>query len=214
MSLWGRIFARFYDRAMAATEAAGLADRRGLLLAEAAGAVVEIGAGTGANLTRYPSAVQELVLVEPEAPMVAQLHRRIEHEHAAGVVSPARVVQAPAEAIPLPDASFDVAVSTLVLCTVRDPAAALAELRRLLRPGGRLLFIEHVRAEDPALSRWQDRLAPVWRRVGHGCNCNRATLSAIQAAGFTVERVELGRLPKAPKIVRPMIAGVAVAPLA
>jgi ubiquinone/menaquinone biosynthesis C-methylase UbiE len=208
MSLWGRIFARYYDRVMADTEAAGLAARRDELLAAASGAVVEIGAGTGANVARYPAAVTELVLVEPEGPMVERLQQRLATVRPS---APARVVQAPAEAIPLPDASFDVAVSTLVLCTVADQARALAELRRLLKPGGRLLFLEHVRAEDPGLARWQDRLHPLWVRLGHGCHCNRATLTAIEDAGFVVEQLQPGRMPKAPPIVRPMIAGVAVA---
>ena len=216
MSLWGRIFALGYDRMMADTEAAGLSARRSALLAGAIGDVVEIGAGTGVNLARYPAAVRELVLVEPEAPMVARLRRRVLSGGPGGVGGrvEARIVEFPAEAIPLPDASFDVAVSTLVLCTVRDPAAALAELRRLLRPGGRLLFIEHVRSEDPGIARWQDRLDPLWRRFGHGCRCNRATLAAIRTAGFEVESLERGRLPKAPSLVRPMIAGVALAPAA
>jgi ubiquinone/menaquinone biosynthesis C-methylase UbiE len=209
VKLWGRVFALLYDRAMAATEEAGLRDRRAALLAHAEGTVVEIGAGTGANLDRYPAAVRELVLVEPEAPMVARLRRRLAELPEAPAT---RVVQAPAEAIPLPDASCDVAVATLVLCTVRDPAAALAELRRVLRPGGRLLFLEHVRAEDPVLARWQDRAAPLWRLIGHGCHCNRATLQSIRGAGFLVETVEDGRVPKAPRIVRPMIAGTATLP--
>jgi len=151
--------------------------------------------------------VRELVLVEPESPMVARLREHLARQPG----RPARIVQAPAESIPLPDGSFDVAVSTQVLCTVRDPAAALAELRRLLAPGGRLLFIEHVRAEDHGLARRQDLLAPLWRRLGHGCNCNRATLEAIRAAGFQIETLQQGRMPKAPAIVRPLIAGVAVA---
>jgi ubiquinone/menaquinone biosynthesis C-methylase UbiE len=208
MSVWGRVFARYYDRVMAQTEAAGLGARRSELLAGAAGRVVEIGAGTGVNLTRYPAAVSELVLVEPEAPMVARLQARLAAEPRAGT----RVVQAPAEAIPLPDASFDVAVSTLVLCTVADQRRALAELRRLLKPGGRLLLIEHVRAEDPGAARLQDRFHPLWVRLGHGCHCNRATLQAVRDAGFAVDDVGPGRLPKAPAIVRPLISGVAVAP--
>jgi SAM-dependent methyltransferase len=98
-----------------------------------------------------------------------------------------------------------------VLCTVSDPARALSELRRVLKPGGRLLFLEHVRAEEESLARWQDRLGPLWLRVGHGCHCNRETLGLIRGGGFEVESVEHGRLPKAPGIVRPMIVGTAVA---
>ena len=97
-------------------------------------------------------------------------------------------MQAPAEALPFDDASFDTAVATLVLCTVADQPQALRELRRVLRPGGRLLFIEHVRAESPKLAKWQDRLLPINVRLGHGCHCNRATLDGIRAAGFDVQR--------------------------
>jgi ubiquinone/menaquinone biosynthesis C-methylase UbiE len=205
LNVWGRIFAAAYDRVMAGTEAAGLAERRRQLLSEAHGAVVEIGAGTGVNLDKYPAAVTELVLVEPEGPMATRLQR---HLHRSG--APARIVRAPAEALPLPDASFDYAVCTLVLCTVTDPARALSELRRVLKPDGRLLFLEHVRAEDPGLARWQDRIQPLWFHVGHGCHCNRSTLDAIRAGGFTVGEVEHDRLPKAFPLVRPMIAGSAV----
>ncbi|TMK41960.1 MAG: class I SAM-dependent methyltransferase [Actinobacteria bacterium] len=192
---------------MAGTERAGLAERRRSLLAGASGRVLEIGGGTGANLPLYPAAVTELTVLEPEAPMASRLRRRV---HDLG--RPATVVQAPAEEIPLPDASVDLAVSTLVLCTVSDQGRALAELRRVLVPGGRLLFIEHVRAADPRLARWQDRLAPLWLRFGHGCRCNRSTLAGIREAGFDVETVEEGVVPKAPPIVRPLIAGSARAP--
>jgi SAM-dependent methyltransferase len=209
VSLWGRIFAAGYDRMLAGTEAAGLGDRRRALLATAQGSVIEVGAGTGVNLAHYPRAgVDELVLVEPEEPMAKRLERRLA---AAPPSASARVVRAPAEALPLPDASFDVAVCTLVLCTVRDPARALAELHRVLKPDGRLLFLEHVRAEDPGLARWQDRLDPLWMRVGHGCRCNRDTLAFIRGAGFAVDGVEHGRLPKAAAFVKPMIVGTATA---
>jgi ubiquinone/menaquinone biosynthesis C-methylase UbiE len=208
MSLWGQIFARIYDRVMASTEQHGLGARRDALIAEATGTVVEIGAGTGVNVARYGEGVSELLLVEPEAPMVAKLRARVASAGRGAV----RIIEAPAEAIPVEDGTADTAVATLVLCTVHDPGRALAELRRVLKPGGRLLFIEHVRGDDEATARLQDRWAPLWRRFGHGCHCNRATLQAIEAAGFTVERVEHGRMPKAPPIVRPLIAGVAIAP--
>lgn len=208
MSLWGRAFAAMYDRVMAETEAAGLSDRRRQLLAGARGRVIELGAGTGVNLQHYPAAgIEELVLVEPEAPMAKRLEARLGQS---GL--PARVVRAPAEELPLPDASFDTAVCTLVLCTVGDPARALAELHRVLTPGGSLLFLEHVRSEDPRIARWQDRIHPLWVRLGHGCHCNRPTLDAITSASFEVQSVERGRVPKAPKIVKPMIVGTAVTP--
>jgi ubiquinone/menaquinone biosynthesis C-methylase UbiE len=122
----------------------------------------------------------------------------------------AEFVQAPAEDLPFGDASFDTVVSTLVLCGV-DVDRSLAELRRVLRPGGRLLFLEHVRSDDPALARFQDRINPL-NRFLVGCECNRQTLSAIETAGFTISRVERAMTPEAPKFVRPLIVGAAVAP--
>ena len=205
MNLWGRVFAAMYDRLMADSEAAGLGQRRDALLAQARGSVIELGAGTGVNLAHYPaSGIEELVLVEPEEPMARRLELRL-----AESALPARVLRAPAEALPLPDASFEVAVCTLVLCTVRDQTKALAELRRVLKPDGRLLFLEHVRSEDPQLAKWQDRLRPLWVRCGHGCQCNRRTAEALSASGFEVRELEHARIPKAPKIVRPLIVGVA-----
>jgi ubiquinone/menaquinone biosynthesis C-methylase UbiE len=202
MSLYGRIFAAIYDRLMAGTEEAGLGDRRHRLLADATGRVIEIGAGTGVNLQHYGDGVTELVLTEPEEPMAKRLEQR-----AAGR---ATVTRAPAEALPFPDDSFDTAVSTLALCTVSDPDRALAEIDRVLRPGGKLLFIEHVRSDDPGVARWQDRIAPMWRRVGHGCNCNRLTHDLIRAEFGTAD-IEDGEMPKAPPIFRPLKQGRAVA---
>jgi ubiquinone/menaquinone biosynthesis C-methylase UbiE len=207
VSLYGRLFAAMYDRMMAGTEEAGLADMRRELLADARGDVVEIGAGTGANLQYYGSVADRLVLTEPEEPMVQRLRR-----HAASNGSPAEVVQAPAEALPFPDDSFDTAVTTLALCTVEDQDRAIGELRRVLRPGGRLLFLEHVRSDDPKLARWQDRLLPLWRAFGHGCNCNRATGDSIRRAGFEMQELVPGSLPKAPPLARPLIRGRAALP--
>jgi ubiquinone/menaquinone biosynthesis C-methylase UbiE len=205
MSLWGRIFAAGYDRFMAGTEKAGLSDRRHELLARAQGRVIEIGAGTGANLQHYGDAVTELVLTEPEEPMAKRLNRT-----AAASGRSAEVVRAPAEQLPFPDDSFDTAVCTLVLCTVRDPERALAEIDRVLKPGGQLLFLEHVRADDPKIAKWQDRIAPLWLRVGHGCNCNRPTPTFIRSQFGTVE-MEDGEMPKAPPIFRPLKQGRALA---
>ena len=204
MSLWGRIFAAVYDRALAASERDGLGQLRADLLARLHGEVIEIGAGTGVNLPHYPPDLRRLVLAEPEPPMAKRLRRKLRR--------PADVVSAAAEAIPFGDGVFDGAVATLVLCTVRDPAQALAELRRVLKPGGRLVFIEHVRAPDARTARWQDRLDPAWRRLAHGCHCNRVTLDAIRAAGFDVQEVQQGNIPHANAITRPMIHGVAANP--
>jgi ubiquinone/menaquinone biosynthesis C-methylase UbiE len=206
MSLWGRVFAAGYDRVLAGSERAGLADRRRNLLAGAHGRVLEIGAGTGLNLPHYPASLEELVLAEPEEPMARRLERKL-----ARTGRPARVVRAAAEALPFEDDSFDTAVCTLVLCTVSDPTRALSELGRVLRPQGQLLFLEHVRAESPRLGRWQDRLSGAWRRVGHGCNCNRETAALIEASALSLTRIERDEIPKAIPIVRPMIVGRAVA---
>jgi ubiquinone/menaquinone biosynthesis C-methylase UbiE len=207
MSLYGRLFARVYDRGIAASEAAGLADRRRRLLAGATGRVLELGAGTGLNLAHYPPGIEQLVLTEPEAPMLARLRER-----AASHDPPATVVGAAAERLPAADASVDTVVTTLTLCTVDDLEAALREVHRVIAPGGRLLFLEHVRADDERLARRQDLLAPLWLRVGHGCHCNRATLAAIEASGLAVQDVEHGRMPRAPRFLEPLIAGAAVKP--
>ena len=226
---WGRVFARFYDRALKATEENGLGAMRADLLAAARGRGIEIGAGTGVNLDLYGDGVEDLTLVEPDPHMGAQLRKRLAErsEAASGThegVSidpadalaaptkpiPAHLVAAPAEALPFPDDTFDTAVATLVLCTIPDPVAAIAELARVLKPGGRLLFIEHVRADDPGRARWQDRLEKPWRFMADGCYCNRDTEANLRDSTFEVETVEHGKMPKAMPIVRPLIRGTAI----
>ena len=203
---WGRLFAGAYDRMLAATEEAGLRDRRRALLERARGRTLELGAGTGLNLAHYPAAVTDLVLTEPFPPMAQRLRERVAHSgRSAGVVA------AHAERLPFPDSSFDTVVATLVLCTVADLPATLAEIDRVLRPGGRLLFCEHVRSRHPGLARWQDRLELPWRFVGHGCHPNRDTVAAIAASPLTVEEVARDRQSKVPPIVRPLAIGSAVA---
>ena len=197
MTLRAKFFALTYDRQMAKTEQAGLRAFRQGLLAGAKGQVIEIGGGTGANLPFYGPAVEALTMTEPELPMVRRLERKA-REHAPA----AKVLRAPAEDLPFDDDTFDVAVSTLVLCGVDDQPRALRELRRVLRPGGQLLFIEHVRSDDPARAHLQDRMN--WlNRLVVCCDCNRPTLGSIQEAGFTITQVEHTALPKAPKFVSP-----------
>jgi len=204
---WGRAFAHFYDRALKATEENGLGAMRSELLAGARGRVIEVGAGTGVNVDLYGPGIEDLTLVEPDPHMAAQLRKRLEAGEG-GV--PKHLVEAPAESLPFAADTFDTAVATLVLCTIPDPVAAIAEFARVLKPGGRLLFIEHVRSDDPGLARWQDRLEKPWRFVGDGCHCNRNTEANLRASAFEVETVEHGKLPKAAPIVRPLIRGTAV----
>jgi ubiquinone/menaquinone biosynthesis C-methylase UbiE len=206
MSVRDSLFAMTYDWQIAKSEEAGLRAMRQRLLADAAGQVVEIGGGTGANLSCYGPEVESLTVTEPVVPMVRRLERRVRDRGAA-----AKVLRAPAEDLPFGDDTFDVAVSTLVLCGVDDQPRALRELRRVLRPGGRLLFLEHVRSDDPALARLQDRMN--WlNRIVVRCDCNRPTLSTIKQAGFTVASLEQTALPKAPKFVGLAIIGVATKP--
>ena len=203
MSLRKRWFAFTYDRMSAKAEKAGLGALRKELLVEASGDVLEIGGGTGANLAYYGPAVETLTVTEPETPMLRRLQRRA-NEHAPS----AKVLRAPAEDLPFDDATFDMVVSTLVLCGVDDQPRALRELHRVLRPGGRLMFMEHVRSDEPRLARFQDRMNGLNRFVVC-CDCNRPTLQTIEAEGFEVTRLQRTTMPKAPPFVRPLIVGVA-----
>ena len=145
--MFRRLYAALYDRISRGSENAGLSAQRERLLAQATGRTIEIGAGTGLNLAHYPASVTRLVLTEPDPHMGRRLRRRV-----AAARPDAEVVAADAEHLPFPDDSFDTAVVTFVLCSVPDPGAALTEIARVLRPGGRLLFAEHVRSDDPAVA--------------------------------------------------------------
>jgi ubiquinone/menaquinone biosynthesis C-methylase UbiE len=204
---WGRAFARGYDFFLAQEEKAGLREMRSELLADASGRTLEVGAGTGLNLEHWPDAVTELVLTEPFGPMADQLRAKV-----AASGREAEVVEAPGEALPFPDDCFDTVALTLVLCTVPDPAAALREIARVLKPGGRFLFLEHVRAEEPGLAKWQDRLHGPWYAFGHGCHCNRDTLATIKSSPLEVDTAERGAIPKAVPLVRPMLRGACTLP--
>lgn len=203
---WGRAFSALYDRGFKATEEAGLREMRRELLAQVRGRVLELGAGTGLNLDHYPKGIESLTLVEPDPHMTKQLREKLVQSGKSAEIS---VVEAPGEELPFPDSSFDTIAVTLVFCTVPDPEATLEEIKRVLAPEGQLLFLEHVRAEDPGLAKWQDRLERPWRFLGDGCHCNRDTVSAIAAAGFAVGNLEHAELPKAPPIVKPLVRGSA-----
>jgi ubiquinone/menaquinone biosynthesis C-methylase UbiE len=197
--------AALYDPFFWLAERAGLAARRHALVAQARGRVLEIGAGTGLNVPHYPPGL-ELVLTEPDEAMAARLRWRV-----AALGRPATVVIAGAEALPFPDDSFDTVVSTLVLCTVPDQAAALAEIQRVLTPGGRLLFLEHVRSDSPRWARWQDRLNGPWRAFADGCNCNRSTLQALADSPLRLGHVDRGKFRAMVPLIRPLAVGAAVA---
>ena len=192
-----------YDRMSARTEDAGLREVRRRLLADANGRVLEIGGGTGANLLLYGPGVETLIVTEPEEPMLRRLNRKAREQ-----APLTKVLRARAEELPFADDSFDTVVSTLVLCGVDDQEQSLREIRRVLRPGGQFMFVEHVRSDDPGVARMQDRMNGINRFVVR-CDCNRATLATIEAEGFEVTRLERTELPKAPPFARPLIVGVA-----
>lgn len=171
----------------------------------ASGRVVEIGFGSGLNLSHYPRAVQSLVAVEPNDGMHARARPRI-----AASRFPVEVIQGTAEHMPLADAGFDTAVSTLTLCTVADPARVLSELRRVLRPHGRLLLMEHGLSEDGGVARWQRRLNGVQRILACGCNLNRPIAELVQAHGFRFESIRKFYVPRMPRTHGWVIVGVAL----
>ncbi|AKK30630.1 methyltransferase type 11 [Mycobacterium sp. EPa45] len=190
-----------YDPFVWLGELIGMRRRRRALVAAARGRVVEIGAGTGLNVEHYPDSIDELVLTEPEPGMRHKLARRLNR-----VGRTAHITDASALHLPFTDASVDTVVSTLVLCTVPDPERALREIARVLRPGGQLLFIEHIRAGSRSLAALQDLMLRPWRGFAGGCVCNRATLEMMNACGFTV-RAEAAVWHGMPSIVHPLAVG-------
>ena len=206
MSMRRRFLAATYDGQMRRAEKFGLTDMRRTLVAQADGAVLEIGGGTGANLVHYGPGVSSLTVTEPDAAMLKRLERRARAE-----APRATVLRAPAEDLPFEDGTFDVVVSTLVLCGVDDQPRAVREIRRVLRPEGRFLFLEHVRAADPAVAKKQDRMN--WlNRIVVCCDCNRPTVDTVERTGFRVAVLEHTELPKTPSFVRPAVVGCALAP--
>lgn len=204
----GFFFALGYDPLLRRTEAACLAEWRREVLAGLSREVLEIGAGTGANLRHYPDAVTRLTVSEPDPHMRRRLADAVRE-----ATTPSRTIvvsDAPSEALPFADATFDGVVSTLVLCTVPRPDETLAEIARVLRPGGRLAFLEHVASDtDPARFAWQRRIEPVWKWLADGCHLTRHTHEAILRAGLTIEHEERASMRKAPPWVRPTVRGIA-----
>jgi ubiquinone/menaquinone biosynthesis C-methylase UbiE len=203
----GLLFATIYDRFARASEEACLQQWRSELLRPLRGDVLEVGAGTGLNLAHYPPAVSRLVLSEPDRHMRRQLARRVR----AAELERAELLDASLDALPFPAEAFDAVVSTLVLCSVDRLDRALAEIHRVLRPGGRLVFLEHVAADNrPERLKWQCRVEPIWKRIAGNCHLTRRTGEAIGAAGFTVVDVQRESMRKAWPLVRPTIRGIAV----
>jgi ubiquinone/menaquinone biosynthesis C-methylase UbiE len=201
------LFAATYSVLARLAERGELGDRRRALAGRAGGLVLELGAGTGEGFKHYDAPVTSVVAVEPDPAMARRARRRVREAR-----MPLRLVHARGEELPFGDGMFDTAVVTLVLCSVDEPARALAELRRVVRPGGRLLFLEHVRSSEEGLARWQDRLDRAWGRVSGGCHPNRPTLDTIRTAGFEPLELETFDLSPGIALVRPHIQGAALRP--
>jgi SAM-dependent methyltransferase len=201
------IWARVYARISPTMDAQGAIDHRRKLLAGLAGRVLEVGAGNGLNFAHYPPGVTEVLAVEPEPYL-----RGLADVAARQAPVPTRVVDGTAGALPAPDASMDAAVASLVLCSVPDQARSLAELHRVLRPGGQLRFFEHVRADTAGLARVQRLADLLWPTLVGGCHTSRDTVTAT-TAGFQITSFQRFRFPESrlPQPAAPHVLGVATA---
>ena len=203
MNILDRVFARFYPKIISSSEDKWLRESRAALLAAAEGDVVEVGTGTGLNLPHYGPGVASLTLTEMSPYMIESLDDAL-RKHGRN----AKVVRAPAESLPLPDDCADVVVCTLVLCSVDEPQQALAEMRRVLRPGGTLLVIEHVAGSGrlQKIQRWSD---PITKTFGRGCHTSRDTRAELGRAGFDISEIRDEWIDSEPKIYAPHIVGPA-----
>ncbi len=203
------LMAAVYDRFMRGSEEACLAQWRAELLRDLSGAVLEVGAGTGVTLPHYPKSIARLVLCEPDAHMRRKLKRKVD----APALRNVEICDASLDSLPFKSGEFDAVVCSLVLCSVPDQQAALAEIARALKPGGRLVFLEHVAADGrPGRLKWQRRIEPIWKHLMGNCHLTRRTEAAIAAAGFKIERIQRESIRKALPIVRPSIRGLARKP--
>jgi ubiquinone/menaquinone biosynthesis C-methylase UbiE len=175
-------------------------------VAEATGRVLEVGIGSGLNLPFYRRDIDEVIGIDASAELLAMARR-----HTAWLHFPVKLLHGPAENLPLGDRSIDSVVMTWTLCSVADPGRVLAEIRRVLRPGGALIFVEHGRAPEPGVRRWQDRLTPLWQRLAGGCHLNRPVDRLIAQAGFEIAGLETGYLIKGPHVATYQYLGRALA---
>lgn len=198
MNIFDRLLPKINDWGLSKME-----DDRHAMIAQAEGDVLELGFGTGLNLAHY-GAIRSLTALEPSDPMRV---RGVERAQTAGF--PVRIEKGFAEKLPFPDASFDTVVATFVLCSVRDPEQVMREIQRVLRKGGKFITLEHVRADNPSLAKWQDRVAPVWKVVLGGCHPNRDLSGLAESAGkLTPVRVEKFRAGQQPFLITPHLRGV------
>jgi ubiquinone/menaquinone biosynthesis C-methylase UbiE len=196
----------FYDRCLATAEEACLREWRQELLGQVSGHVLEIGAGTGANIDFYPETVVRLVMSEPDKNMRKQLEARLENSN----LENASVSGGSAENIEADAASFDFVVTSLVCCSVTCLDTVFLEIRRVLKPSGCLVFMEHVAADEGSnRRRWQNRVTPLWRRLASNCHLNRETEAAMLSAGFTIREIKHESMRKVIPLVRPTIRGIA-----
>ncbi len=204
---------RFYERRIfpiindLAGRVSSLRRLRAEVLAHAAGQVLEIGFGTGANLGYYSASVSHVTAIEPNSGMTDRAGR-----HLSSATTPVTLLAGVAEDLPFDAAAFDAVVTTLTLCSVTDPRRVLTELRRVVRPGGALLMLEHGLADDPSVARWQQRLNGVQRVVACGCNLNRPMLQLVRDAGFDVAALRTGFAPGVPRPLGWITSGCARSP--
>lgn len=180
----GGLFSRLYDPLTAPLERLGLDELRRASLRGLRGGVLELGVGTGRNLALYPPEIQSLTGVDPDGVMLRRARRR-----AGEAPFPVEILEADAERLPFADASFDAVTATLVFCTIPDPGRAIAEAGRVLKGGGELRLLEHVRMERPSAARLQEKVTPIWKHLAGGCHLDRDTLSLVRGAGFEIEEV-------------------------
>jgi ubiquinone/menaquinone biosynthesis C-methylase UbiE len=192
MGIYNRfVLPRLIDWAMRQKNFAPFRER---VAGAARGRVLEIGIGSGLNLASYRAGTEEVYGVDPSTELLAKASQRLNTARI-----PVKLVEGSSEKLPFDDRCFDTVVMTFTLCSIPDVALAVREMRRVLRPHGELLFVEHGQAPDPAVVRWQDWLTPVWKRLGGGCHLNRKIDDLIKAGGFRIERLSTDYLKSAPR---------------